>query len=786
MPVLPPQSLHLDVQGAQNLAHFDRGIPRFIAESSRRILRTHPEAVASVGLNPELPLSGNLAWLLGTGLAQWTTSRSPERRPAIYHAMSPFEMDRPIAQLWPQWARGGASELVVTLYDLIPLVFEEHYLRDPAWRAQYLARTHLVRSARQVLAISEATAADAHSRLGVPAERITVIDAGVTDAFASLHADEESAWRTLRADLPAVRPGFMLYVSGIEYRKNNERLIEAYAKLEPQLRRRHQLLLVCRMEPAARESLEGHARGLGLAPEELVMTGYVTDLQLAALYRACRLFVFASFYEGSGLPILEAMACGAPVAASRTSTSPEILGDCEATFDPFDPADMARCLAEVVVDDDLLARLRERSARRVPAYTWDHVAERTFEGYEKALRQVRRRPRRPRIAWYSPWPPEQSGIADYSRNLLQELGRDVDVDVVVADDPSRYPKPLEPGVTLSPASVPQAFQTLRNYDRVVYCMGNSSFHRHVYEAMLHRPGVLVAHDVRLTGFYGWYAGIERPEDPSGRLAERLEAMYGRRIDAARFAHRAPTPQEQTALGLFMTRELQERAESVIVHSSFAADIVRLDAGIDRPSTPIHVLPLAIAPRGYERHEPAPEHPRIASFGVLSEVKGLAALLEAFALVRRDRPGARLTLMGPSDPGEVTRWRDFAFELGVGDSVDIPGFGAADDYEQLLRDADVAVQLRTITNGEASAAVSDCLGAGLPTIVTGMGWADELPDDALVRVPLDSSPARLAQEIAGILDDGDHRRRISSGAIAHAERTTYAAVAQRYLEVLNLT
>ena len=785
MPVLPRQSLHLDVQGAQNLAHFDRGIPRFIAESSRRVLRNQPDAVASVGLNPELPLSGNLAWLLGTGLAQWTTSRSPERRPAIYHVMSPFEMDRPIEQLWPQWARGGASELVVTLYDLIPLVFEEHYLRDPAWRAQYLARTHLVRSARQVLAISEATAADAHARLGVPAERITVIDAGVTDAFASLHADEESAWRTLRTDLPSVRPGFMLYVSGIEYRKNNERLIEAYAKLDPALRRRHQLLLVCRMDRAAREALEGHARSAGLRPGELVMPGYVTDLQLAALYRTCRLFVFASFYEGSGLPILEAMACGAPVAASRTSTSPEILGDLEATFDPFEPADIARCLAEVVVDDELLARLGERSARRVPGYSWDHVAERTLEGYERALRQTRRRPRRPRIAWYSPWPPEQSGIANYSRNLLQELGRDVDIDVVVAEDPSRYPKPLETGVTLSPASVPAAFQTLRNYDRVVYCMGNSAYHRHVYEAMRHRPGVLVAHDVRLTGFYGWYAGIERPDDPSGRLAERLQEMYGGRIDAARFAHRPPTPQEQTALGLFMTRELQALAESVIVHSSFAADIVRLDAGVDRPPAPIHVLPLAIAPRGYERHEPDPAHPRIASFGVLSEVKGLATLLEAFALIRHDRPGARLTLMGPSDEPEARRWREFADQLGVGAAVEIPGFGAADEYEELLRDADVAVQLRTITNGEASAAVCDCLGAGLPTIVTGMGWADELPADALVRVPLDSSAARLAREIAAILDDEAHRNRISRGARAYAEQTTYAAVARTYLEVLGL-
>lgn len=784
--MLPKASIHLDVQGAQNRAHFDRGIPRYISELSRHILHREPEAVAGVGLNPELPLSGNLSWLLGTDLARWTTPSAPRRVPSVYHVMSPFEMDRPITQLWPQWARGGRCQMVVTLFDLIPLVFEHHYLRDPAWRAQYLARTHMVRSARHVLAISEATAIDAQSRLGVPEDRITVIDAGVTDTFSSLHADADSAWRTLREDLPVVRPGFMLYVSGVEYRKNNERLIEAYARLDPQLRRRHQLLLVCSMDAAARESLGGHARSLGIAPDELVMTGYVSDLQLAALYRACRLFVFASFYEGSGLPILEAMACGAPVAASNTSTSPEILGDLRATFDPFDPADIARCLAGVIVDDDQLAALAARSARRIPGYTWDHVAERSLEGFERTLSQASRRRRRPRIAWYSPWPPEQSGIANYSRNLLQELGRTVDVDVVVADDPGRYPRPQEPGVKLTSASNPPAFQMLRNYDRVVYSMGNSAFHRHVYEAMLTRPGLLVAHDVRLTGFYGWYAGVERPEDPSGRLAERLAGMYGARIDASLFAQRAPTPQEQTALGLFMTRELQERAESIVVHSSFAADILRLDAAIDRPLTaPVHVLPHAIAPRELERRRPDPAAPLIASFGVLSEVKGLATLLDAFAIVAAERPGARLTLMGPADEVELERWRGRARDLGLAEQVDIPGFAQSSAYEELLGEADVAVQLRTITNGEASGAVCDCLGAGLATIVTDLGWVRELPEDAVARVPQAASATRLAQEIVSVLEDSGRRERLEQTAGAYARETTYAAVAERYLEALGL-
>src|SRR5262249_20573285 len=118
----------------------------------------------------------------------------------------------------------------------------------------------------------------------------------------------------------------------------------------------------------------------------LVLTGFVSDRDLAALYRSCELFVFPSLYEGAGLPILEAMTCGAPVAASGISAMPELLGDVRATFDPSDPADIARCISEVLDDPAMLDALRERSRKRAALYTWERVAQRTIEGYERAMR----------------------------------------------------------------------------------------------------------------------------------------------------------------------------------------------------------------------------------------------------------------------------------------------------------------------------------------------------------------------------------------------------------------
>jgi glycosyltransferase involved in cell wall biosynthesis len=785
--MLPERSLVLDAQGAQNREHFDRGIPRYVTEQLRAVIAAAPDAVRSVALNPARPLSGNLLWLLGSGRAHWSVpGMRPKSPPALYHAMSPFELDRSLGELWPTWLRGGSTRTVVTLYDLIPLVFSDHYLRHPAHRNHYSARAELVRAADQVLAISQTTAADAERLLGVPPGRITVIDAGVASRFAGTYAADEPAWSALRHALPQLRPGFMLYVSGVEFRKNNERLIDAYARWPERLRERHQLVLACRMEDAARRAFEQRAAGLGVKPDQLVMPGYVSDGELAALYRLCRLFVFASFYEGSGLPILEAMAAGAPVAASNTSTSPEILGDRDATFDPFDEASIAAVLESVIQDDALLERLRERSARRVAPYTWEHVGARTLEGYGKALAWStgRRRRARKRIAWVSPWPPQQSGIAVYSSRLVPEIARYADVDVLVEGDANRYAQPTQPGVRLMSTDDLDWAAELRHYDAYVYSMGNSAFHRHVYETLLQRGGVVLAHDVRLVGFYGWYAGQEHAEDPTGRLAARLREAYESRIDPNRFAKRAPTPEEQMALGLFLTGEIQAHAEQLVVHSSFAADVLRLDRPAEaRGHAPIHVLPLAMDVRPERERPEDPERPVIASFGVLSEVKGLATLIDAFSLLAADRPGARLVLAGPADEPEQERWRRHAEEAGVSEQVEIPGHVDFAEYERLLGSATVAVQLRTTTNGEASAAVCDCLGAGVPTIATELGWTTELPAEVLDRVPPDTTPVVLGAAISRLLDDRERRAELAAAARGYAATVSFESVAKRYLDVL---
>jgi glycosyltransferase involved in cell wall biosynthesis len=386
MTSLPPGSVWLDARGTQSVGHAERGISRYVTEHARALLELAPEAIDRVGLSPDLAVPPIAEPLLASGKSAWqTAARGPDgAMPPVYHVMSPFEAELGLEQIWPAWSRG--ARLVVTLYDLIPLIMRDRYHADWGYMATaWIARLGLLGSAQQVLTISQRTADDAMERLKIPEERITVIDSGVSDRFSSLVSTREQADRTLREALPKVRPGFLLYVGGVDYRKNLEGAIRGYAELPAPMREAHQLVIACNLAQHLRFSLRVFARRLGIESRNLLLTGFVSDRDLAALYRSCELFVFPSLYEGAGLPILEAMTCGAPVAASGTSAMPELLGDTEATFDPADPADIARCLREVLDRPEKLASLRERSRRRVELHTWERVARRTLEGYERAL-----------------------------------------------------------------------------------------------------------------------------------------------------------------------------------------------------------------------------------------------------------------------------------------------------------------------------------------------------------------------------------------------------------------
>ena len=296
-------------------------------------------------------------------------------RDAVYHVPSPLEPS-PLARVWPRRLR--SNPLVVTLHDLIPAVFPMENMPDTGVRRAYWARLELARHADRVLNVSQATARDATRLLGLRPEKMAVTGGGVSLDFRPPES-RDAARAALREIWPSVDGEYVVFTGGMDYRKNTSGLLQAYAGLSQDLRERFALVVVGRL--AVDETLGSfreQAEALGIA-DRLVLTGHVSDSELILLYQASSLFVFPSLYEGFGLPVVEALACGAPAIVGRNSSLVELVDEEEALFDSSDPASIGAALGRALTDQKLRERLRRPDIRE--RFTWPRIAELTADAY---------------------------------------------------------------------------------------------------------------------------------------------------------------------------------------------------------------------------------------------------------------------------------------------------------------------------------------------------------------------------------------------------------------------
>ena len=252
--------------------------------------------------------------------------------------------------------------------------------------------------------------------------------------------------------------------------------------LRSEVRSAHQLVIVCKVQAEERRRLLKLASGLGLGPDELVFTGYVSDEDLVMLYNLCKLFVFPSLHEGFGLPALEAMRCGAPVIGSNRTSIPEVIGLEEALFDPLSIASIKEKLFQALTDGDFRQRLRQHGRAQAGKFSWQVSARMALSALEAVLERrqadtaratvVSTPVTKPRLAYISPLPPEKSGIATYSAELLPELARYYDIDLI-----TDLPETSDPWLAehFRLRKVAQFKDSYRDYDRILYHFGNSYF-----------------------------------------------------------------------------------------------------------------------------------------------------------------------------------------------------------------------------------------------------------------------------------------------------------------------
>lgn len=390
---------------------------------------------------------------------------------------------------------------------------------------------------------------------------------------------------------------------------------------------------------------------------------------------------------------------------------------------------------------------------------------------------------KPRLAYVSPLPPEKTGIADYSAELIPELAKYYDITVIV--DQNQF---TDYWINLfcSHRSPQWLLENITQIDRVLYHFGNSHFHTHMFPLIEQVPGVVVLHDFFL-GNVQYYR--DTYEMPPFRGTKDLLLSHGYKAVHERFH---ATDISEVVWKYPASYNVIRNAQGIIVHSEYSKRLANEWFG-ERVACSFEVIPLLRAFCDKKESKAArrslgisEETFLVCSFGLLGPTKLNHRLLTAWKQSSLSSDlRAKIVFVGELHCGEYKDClTDLIDQNGLKSRVRITGWASTETFRQYLVAADVAVQLRTRSRGETSAAVLDCMNYGVPTIVNANGSMAELDCEAVALLPEDFSDEELAQKLELLWLDQELREKMSVRAMKEiVEKHSPSKCAARYAEVL---
>ena len=278
---------------------------------------------------------------------------------------------------------------VITIHDVIPLRMPQ-YRTDPKMKAYLQLITRAARKATMIITVSQHAKQDMLDTLKLPAERIRVIYEAAGGEYQPISNPEVLSRVFAHYGLHG---RYILYLGGLDQRKNVPQLVRAFAQIYHQLGDPDLQLLIAGNPDKLRGSLFPDPRPVAA---DLGITGqiiyrFIEEEDKPAIYSGASVFVFPSLYEGFGLTPLEAMSCGTPVICSNRTSLPEVVGDAAINFDPDNVREMVQAMHSVLTNDELRANLRTRSLRRASQFNWQKTAIETIDVYHEAFLRSKKR-----------------------------------------------------------------------------------------------------------------------------------------------------------------------------------------------------------------------------------------------------------------------------------------------------------------------------------------------------------------------------------------------------------
>ena len=625
-------------------------------------------------------------------------------------------------------------KVLTVLHDLIPLVLDKMYLSNENYKLFYIGCLKKFKNSDFFLSVSEASKSDAIKFAQIESDKIkTIYEA----SFANFEASEHNEKTQEINKKFSIKKPFLLSTLANDYRKNFEGLIEAF--LTSKSVKSHQLVIVIKIEPSQNAYLKKTIKKYNAKNDSIVITGFVDDEELNTLYNSCSATIFPSHYEGFGLPVLESMQHGKAVICSNNSSLPEIINNEDALFDSHNIESIKEKIDKVLLDVNFRNRLEKLAIKQSKNFTWEKTAKKTLEFIEEINKnhpnKTKILPNTPKkkLAYVSPLPPEKTGIADYSAELLPALKKYYNIDVII-DQNHVSDKWIAKNHNMR--SVDFFRKKHDDYDRILYHMGNSPFHIHMENLLKTIPGVVVLHDFYLSGINKYK---EIVNGQTHYICQKVYENHG--YKALKKAFNIHCIESKTNL-FPCSKHIFKQSIGVIFHSKYSQKFAISFYNYNKKTTPIPLTRRPVTLKfDKEKAKKILGFPKnaliLSSFGFVDESKMHHIIYQAFKQSSiKNHSNAYLIFAGGYGNPYSEKLKEQIKTDKLQEKVIFTNWLNKDEYENHLKATDIAIQLRKNSKGESSAALLDCLNYALPTIINANGAMSEIPNNIVKQLEND--------------------------------------------------
>lgn len=723
-----------DIEPLQNKDYVDRGIGRYVRNILHNSYRCGIDF--KITYNPKLPLPSINRLAFNADFFPATRANFLTRPASWLVTLSPFEKSQGDTVRLMK-ACNPDTKIATLVYDLIPMVFEKNYLSNTLDRLSYGIGLENLLKSDSILSISNYTKTDVEKILK-PHCPVVNIGTGVDDLFFyESIADSNTEWNSFVKNFPILQNKKIIFtVSGGHKTKNLPELLNAYSECPLTFRLQCPLVIGGGMPIDARTYFYNEWNRLlkkkGYGSSEIVILPHISDGTLRAIYRSAWVFVYASLYEGFGLPLAEAIVSGAVCVASNASSLAEILPLEDYSFSASDTVRMTDLIMRAARDVAYRDRFLVWASERKNSYMWEPVCRRLRDALPSAQDKKGLGGSNERIAIVGPSLPAQTGIADYNEKIIPDI---------IADERftffSSNNAPLMPTFT---KSYPHALlkEVWPRFTDFVYIIGNSFQHLSLLESLEKHPGYIWLHDVGLRGLAWNLAQKTSPDDPWDAINALLLSYPG--------SHQSILDMHQLESSSYgFAKPLLKNALGFIVHSQHAKRLLQEDLGNSDDRRQIVVIPHAVPEisSGIKQARGQDGKIVIGMLGFMAPIRSPELVIASAGSLTDKYASITIRVVGNCAHSYQEVLSERCAEYGV--KLEVTGYLEEGAFLMQVADLDVVVQIRQRSNGESSGTVATAMALGIP-VVTNIPSALEFWESCLLAVPGAPTPQEITAQL----------------------------------------